>query len=93
MSAGGIFFWEYREVVVVSFKVVNLGLRVIGHNTETTEARDKSWSYGACFWISLLLKLSPLWLFNCVSQYMTLPFRHILEQRFQLWNQSVCERT
>lgn len=43
MSAGGIFFGECREVVVVTFKVVNLGLRVIGHHTETTEARDKSW--------------------------------------------------
>lgn len=25
------------------FKLVNLGLRAIGHHTETTEVRDESW--------------------------------------------------
>ena len=43
VSAGSIFFWDCRVVVVVTLKVVNLELRVSGHHIEATEAGDKSW--------------------------------------------------
>lgn len=55
----------------MTFKVVNLGLRVTGNHTETTKARDKSWK----LW-SLLLDLATpetviFVAFSRVSQYMT----------------------
>lgn len=51
------------------FKVVNLGLRAIGHHTETTEVRDESWK----LWC-LLLDLAML---EAVSQHVTLSPRQV----------------